>query len=50
MKAQLEILKTYSIGTIFLENKKKIILDGLSKLKLNFDPSKIRLTTISSRF
>jgi len=38
MKAQLEILKTCSIGAIFLKNKNKFILDGLLKIKFNFDP------------
>ncbi len=41
MKANVKILKTCSLNTIFFKNNKKSILEGLLKIKFNFDPSKV---------
>jgi hypothetical protein len=46
MKANVDILKTCSIGTkISMKNKKKIISKGLLKISSNFDLQK-SITTI----
>jgi hypothetical protein len=41
MKAKVDILKTYSIGTKICEKQKKSILKRLLNIRFNFDLSKV---------
>jgi hypothetical protein len=41
MKANVKILTTCSLSTIFFKNNKKSISKGLLKIRFNFDPSKV---------